>query len=212
MKYTNKILYKNEICEYIIQILGNSSTKAKLIVTGTDYMIAIAQWRVIISQYGNCISVLNVQVRDLIFGFTSLSFMVELIPIIPKIKETIRDLLCSEYSNKRVFDLICNFNPKLSILRDCISPDNQSYFRWVSRVSRRVSDGGLVLQISIYSEYSYVGDICMTLSHDKIAESVFNEPHSVISHICKNPNDSSELTGFIKKLDSKLSDEKDKQL
>lgn len=209
MKYTNKILYKNEICEYIIQILGNSSTKAKLIVTGIDYMIAIAQWRVKISQYGNCIFVLNVQVRNLIFGFTSLSFMVELIP---KIKETIRDLLCDNYSNKRVFDLICNFNPNLSILRDCISPDNQSYFRWVFRVSRRVSDGGLVLQISIYSEYSYVGDICMTLSHDKIAESVFNEPYSAISHICKNPNDSSELTGFIKKLDSKLSDEKDKQL
>ena len=52
----------------------------------------------------------------------------------------------------------------------------------------------------------------MTLSHDKIVESVFTEPYGVISHICRNPNDSSELTGFIKKLDSKLSNEKNKQL
>ena len=41
MKYINKILYKNEICEYIIQILGNSSTKAKLIVTGTESFFVV---------------------------------------------------------------------------------------------------------------------------------------------------------------------------
>ena len=207
MKYINKILHENEICKYIIQILGNSSTEIKLMIADTNYIIAIAQWRVIISQYSNYISVLNVQVRELIFEFISLSSMVELIS---KIEETIRDLLYSEYSDKRVFDLICNFNSNLSILRDYISLDNQSHFHWVFRVSRCVC--GLELRISIYSEYSYVGDICMTLSHDKIVESVFTEPYGVISHICRNPNDSSELTGFIKKLDSKLSNEKNKQL
>lgn len=208
MKYINKILHENEICEYIIQILGNSSTKAKLIVTGIDYIITInTQWRIMIPQYSNCIFIRNIRVGKLIFEFISLLSMTELIP---KIKETIRNLLCSNYNNKKVFDLICNFNPNLLVLNKCISLNNQSYFHWVFRVSRCVS--GLELRISIYSKYSYAGDIRMVLSHDKIVESVFTEPYGMISHICKNPNDSSELTSFIKRLDSKLSDEKNKQL
>lgn len=207
MKYANNILCKNEICRYIIQILGNRSTETKLMVMENHYEIDINnQWEITGQRDNGYTFIQTIQDGKLVFEFFDLSKVDYCLML--KVKETIRDLLYSKYSNDRVFDLIYNFNPNLLILRTCISLDNRSYFRWVLRVS---GDGGLELRISVYSTCSYEGDICIVLIYDKILEFAFREPCGV-SHICRNPNDSSELTEFIKKLDSKLSDEKDKQL
>lgn len=204
MKYFNKNLNDNEIYKFIIQILGNSDTDIKLTVTKTSNVIVVDnQWKIIISE--DDISIETIQVSRLVFKFSGLSEMDN--DLIFEIKKVIGGILYSGYSNEKIFNLICEFNSNLSLLKKHISKDNQSHFCWFFGVS--CYDGFLELLIGVYEPFHHIGDIRMVLNSYKILELVFSVP-SGVTYICKDPNSEQKLIEFIIGRNNTLNNEKSK--
>lgn len=205
MKYFNKNLNDNEIYKFIIQILGNSNTEVKLTVTKTSNVIIVDnQWKIIID-YEDNISIETIQVSRLVFKFSGLSEMDN--DLIFEIKKIIREILYSKYSNEKIFDLICGFNPNLSLFKKHISQDNQSHFHWFFGVS--CYGGFLELLIGVYEPSHHIGDIKMVLRSYKILELVFSVS-SGVTYICRDPNSDQKLTEFIIGRNNTLNNEKNK--